>query len=73
MQVDSLKQVHRSLLEEEGKERQLLYDAKWERWSEAAQLQANLKAQRIQAKRHQELVSNLLLSLKNNLIITAEI
>ena len=63
--IDSLKRVHRSLLEEEERERQEQYEAKWGRWSQSAQLQANLKAQKIQAKKHNELVSLLSLYLRH--------
>lgn len=53
-----MKQVHRSLIEEEEREREEQYEAKWGRWSESAQLQANLRAQKIQAKKHNELVGS---------------
>ena len=59
LQVADLKQVHRSLSEEEERERQIQHEAKCGRWSQAAQLQATARAQKIQAKKHHELVSKL--------------
>ena len=44
-------------MKEEERERQVEYEAKLDRWCESAQLQADLKAQKIKAKKHSDLVS----------------